>query len=90
MDQIISNLVIEKVDDFEEIDYSKEWGIPCSTLNQVVHDMLENPQLMNQEALTESLANHYENEGHFNDIHVLDAYVMEWEILKNSALRFYD
>lgn len=86
----IPNLVVEKVTHFDEIDYSEDWGIPCTTLNQVVHDMLENPQLMNQDALIESLANHYENEGHFNNIHILDADVATWEALKNSALAFYD
>ena len=85
----LENLMVKQVDDFELIDYSDEWGIPCSTLSQVVHDMLKNPGLMKEKVLVEALANHYENEGHFNDIHVLDTYIIQWEILKNSALSFY-
>lgn len=85
----LANLVIEKRANFDEIDYSKEWEIPCSTLSQVVQDMLSNTQLMQREVLIESLANHYEDKGHFNDIFVSNVYASEWETLKNSALEFY-
>lgn len=85
----LKNVIIVQVDDFSDIDYDITWGVACATLHQVVHDMLQDPELMDESALVEALANHYENEGHFNEISITDTCEKEWERLKNKALKFY-
>lgn len=84
------NLMVKMIDNFDLIDYNEDWDIACSTLNQVVNDMLSEPELMHRDALVESLANYYEDEGSFEDIEVCESKKAEFEELKALALVFYD
>ena len=84
-----NNLVIKVVNDFEAIDYNEDWEIACSTLNQVVNDMLSEPSLMNHDTLVESLANYYEDNGSFEDIQTCKTKEVALNELKTLAMAFY-
>ena len=84
-----NNLKIKIINDFDAIDYNEDWEIACSTLNQVISDMLSEPELMNQAVLVESLANYYEEKANFDDLKVCETKKADFETLKILAMAFY-
>ena len=84
-----NRLIVKRIDDFDAIDYNEDWEIACSTLNQVVNDMLSESELMNHDALVESLANYYEDHGNFDEIIVCETQEVMFDDLKALAMAFY-
>ena len=83
------NFDVKLVGDFSHLDYSDECVVPCSTLSQVVKDMLSEPESMEQGALVESLANYYEEAGHFKELTVEDHQIEAFQKLEKLAMSFY-
>lgn len=89
-----SNLLDEQFDsrivnDFNQIDYFDDGLVLCSTFNQVVNDMLSEFETMDDVALAESLAYHYEKQGNFENIDILPEYHSHFEEMKDWAREYY-
>jgi len=89
-----TNLVDEDFDqrivvDFKQIDYFKDGDVKCATFNQVANDMLSEFETMDDRALAEALAGHYEENGHFEDLIIEPQYHSHFEEMKEWAREYY-
>ena len=77
------------VENLNQIDYFDDGLVLCSTLNQVVNDMLSEFETMDDVALAESLAYHYEKQGSFESLNILPQYSSRFEEMKDWAREYY-
>jgi len=77
------------VNDFNQIEHFNDGNVKCSTLNQVVNDMLSEFDTMDDVALAESLAYHYEKQGCFESLNILPQYHSHFEEMKDWAMEYH-
>ena len=75
--------------DFNQIDYFQDGNVKCSTLSQVVNDMLGEFETMDDVALAESLAYYYEKQGSLESLNIAPQYHSHFEEMKDWAREYY-
>jgi hypothetical protein len=78
------------VDCFEKIDYFIDNDVRCSTLNQVVNDMLSDYNTMDSAALAEALSEYHELNGSFDGININPENLAYFREMQDWALEFHE
>ena len=77
------------VDNLAEIEHFVDNGVRCSTLNQVVNDMLNEYDTMDAAALAEALSEYHEINGSFDELNIQPQHTTHFHEMQDWALEFH-
>lgn len=79
------------VDSFDGIEYVEKDGVLCSSVNQVVNDMLNEIDHIDKSILAEALSNYYHgNNKSFSGLHIKEENRAAFDEIEDWAIHFYE